>query len=53
MTQLQISLFGPYFTSLSSHSYHYETSSELNPGLKHQDFRYGHQTRQTPKGEKP
>jgi hypothetical protein len=41
MSQLQIRLFGPYFSSFSVHSYGYEPSNELKSVLKHPNFRIG------------
>ena len=41
MSQLQIQLFGPYFSSFSAHSYSYEPSNELKSVLKQSNFRFG------------
>ncbi len=41
MSQLQIQLFGPYFSSFSAHSYSYEPSNELKFVLKQTNFRFG------------
>ncbi len=41
MNQLQIRLFGPYFSSFLVHSYGYEPANELKSVLKHPNFRFG------------
>jgi hypothetical protein len=41
MSQLQIRLFGPYFSSFSTNSYSYYSSNELKSGLKLPNFRFG------------
>ena len=38
--QLQTRLFGPYFSSFSTHSYCYDLSNELKPVLKLPRFRF-------------
>ena len=39
--QLQTQLYGPYFSSFSTHSYCYELKNELKSVLKLLDFRFG------------
>ncbi len=41
MSQLQVQLFGPYFSSFLSHSYCYEPANEPKSALKYTDFRFG------------
>ena len=40
MSQLQVRLFGPYFSSFLTHSYCYESANEPKSVLKHPDFRF-------------
>jgi len=49
MSQLQIRLFGPYLSSFSAHSYGYALSNEPKSDLKLPNFRFGPETRQTPR----
>ena len=41
MSQLQIRLFGPYFSFFSTNSYGYYSSNEPKSALKLPNFRFG------------